>query len=171
MTDHQAALEPVVTPAPPVRPEDFDAATRAAHDHIDGQAVAGRRPKNTRDGYAQDWAAWAKCCAATSAPLLAVTPGTLVLFVEWLWTQPGWKKGTYTAPRTIDRRITGTVVTARTEHGIKLEDGVARLARNRLKQLVKEMEANGEGCSSFGRTASPAQTCGIWRAEPPAAFD
>lgn len=31
------------------------------------------------------------------------------------------------------------VVVTGTEHGVRLEDGVARLARNRLKQLVKEM--------------------------------
>jgi hypothetical protein len=36
------------------------------------------------------------------------------------------------------------VVSARTEHGVRLEDGVARRARNRLKQLVKEMEEKGE---------------------------
>ncbi|MFI6107590.1 integrase [Streptomyces sp. NPDC051310] len=36
------------------------------------------------------------------------------------------------------------MVSARAEHGVWLEDGVARLARNRLKQLVKEMEASGE---------------------------
>lgn len=69
---------------------------------------------------------------------------TLVRFVEWLWTQPGWKAGTCAAPSTIDCRISGTVVSARAEHGVMLEEGVARLARNRLKQLVKEMEANGD---------------------------
>lgn len=77
-------------------------------------------------------------------PLLTLTSGTLVLFVEWLWGQPGWKKGTFTAPSTIDRRITGTIVTARTEHGVETEQGLARLARNRLKQLVKEMGTAGE---------------------------
>ncbi|MFD4143041.1 integrase [Streptomyces sp. NPDC058572] len=147
MTEHQTAVEPVVTPAAAVRPEDFDPATRTVLDHIDGQAVqavAGGRPANTRKGYAQDWANWTKFCGDSSVPLLAVTPGTLVMFVEWLWTQPGWKKGTFTAPRTIDRRITGTVVCARTDHGLDLEQGTARLARNRLKQLVKEMEDKGE---------------------------
>lgn len=56
----------------------------------------------------------------------------------------GGRKGTGTAPSTIDRRLSGTVVSARAEHGVQMEDGVARLARNRLKQLVKEMEASGE---------------------------
>ncbi|MBV9024669.1 MAG: integrase [Streptomycetaceae bacterium] len=147
MTEHQAAVEPVIAPAAPVRPEEYDAATRAALDHIDGQAVravADGRPERTRKGYAQDWASWTKFCNESGVPLLAVTPGTLVMFTEWLWTQPGWKKGTCTAPSTIDRRISGTVVSARAEHGVTLEEGVARLARGRLKQLVKEMEADGE---------------------------
>ncbi|ARE79468.1 hypothetical protein B6R96_36215 (plasmid) [Streptomyces sp. Sge12] len=79
--------------------------------------------------YAQDWATWMKFCTAEGVPLLAVTTGTLVMFTEWLWTQPGWKSGTFTAPTTISRRITGTVVSARTDRGIRLEEGVARLAR------------------------------------------
>ncbi|MBT2423453.1 integrase [Streptomyces sp. ISL-22] len=155
MADSQKALEAVVTPAAPVRPEEYDTATRAALDHIDHQAlrtVADGRPERTRKGYAQDWASWSKFCAESGVPLLAVALGTLVMFVEWLWTQPGWKKGTFTAPSTIDRRISGTVVSARAEHGLKLEDGIARLARGRLKQLIKEMEANGE---TRGRGQAP----------------
>ncbi|MFD3504867.1 integrase [Streptomyces sp. NPDC058678] len=155
MTEDQVTVVPVVTPAPPVRPEDYDAATRAVLHHIDGQAVravADGRPERTRKGYAQDWTSWSKFCADSGVPLLAVTPGTLVMFVEWLWTQPGSKPGTGTAPSTIDRRLSGTVVSARAEHGLKLEDGIARLARNRLKQLVKEMETNGE---TRGRGQAP----------------
>ncbi|MEV0137921.1 integrase [Streptomyces globisporus] len=155
MSDSQNAVEAVVIPAAPARPEDYDAATRSALEHIDLQAVrtvADGRPERTRTGYAQDWASWGKFCAASGVPPLAVTPGTLVMFVEWLWTQPGWKKGTFTAPSTIDRRLSGTVVSARADHDLKLEDGVARLARNRLKQLVKEMEANGE---TRGRGQAP----------------
>ncbi|MEU0375216.1 integrase [Streptomyces sp. NPDC006283] len=147
MTERQVTVIGTLQPGAPVRPEEFDAATRAALEHIDGQAVkvvADHRSANTRKGYAQDWASWGKFCAASEVPLFAVTPGTLVMFVEWLWTQPGWKTGTFIAPRTIDRRITGTVVSARTDHGLVLEGGVARLARNRLKQLVKDMEENGE---------------------------
>ncbi|MEV6296736.1 hypothetical protein AB0M41_41440 [Streptomyces sp. NPDC051896] len=62
------------------------------------------------------------------------------------------EKGACTAPSTIERRISGTVVSARAEHGVRLEDGVARLARNRLKQLVKEREENGE---TRGRGQAP----------------
>lgn len=102
MSDSQKAVEQVVVPTAPARPEEYDAATRAALDHIDGQAVravADGRPERTRTGYAQDCASWGKFCAASSVPPLALTPGTLVMFVEWLWTQPGWKKGTFTARR------------------------------------------------------------------------
>ncbi|MGW1364726.1 integrase [Streptomyces chartreusis] len=155
MTDRQVTVSGPARPATPARPETYDAATRAALDHIDGQAVravADGRPERTRTSYAQDWASWSKFCAETGVPLLALTAGTLVMFVEWLWGQPGAKPGTRTAPSTIDRRLSGTVVTARAEHGVKFEDGVARLARNRLKQLVKEMEANGE---TRGRGQAP----------------
>lgn len=155
MSDSQKAVEAVVVPAAPARPEAYDAATRAVLEHIDHQAVrtvADGRPERTRTGYAQDWAHWTKFCNESGVPLLAVTPGTMVMFVEWLWTRPGGKTGTFTAPSTIDRRLSGTVVSARAEHGVKLEDGIARLARNRLKQLVKEMEAGGE---SRGRGQAP----------------
>jgi site-specific recombinase XerD len=130
-----------------LRPEDFDAATRSALQQLDGRAVkavADGRPANTRKSYAQDWTHWERFCAASGVPLLALTPGTLAAFVEWLWGQPGWKKGTFTAPSTIDRRITGTVVTARDVYDLVLEEGIARLARARLKQLVKQMEIDGE---------------------------
>ncbi|MGI5353507.1 hypothetical protein ACQEU8_35820 [Streptomyces sp. CA-250714] len=83
------------------RPETYDAATRAALEHIDGQAVravADGRPERTRRGYAQDWTSWSRFCAASGVPLLAVTSGTLVMFVEWLWEQPG-QAGTAQLPR------------------------------------------------------------------------
>ncbi|AVH54629.1 MULTISPECIES: hypothetical protein [Streptomyces] len=68
MTDSRVTVVPVVTPAAPVRPEEYDTATRAALEHIDGQAVravADGRPERTRKGYAQDWASWSKFCGAT----------------------------------------------------------------------------------------------------------
>ncbi|MEW2120260.1 hypothetical protein AB0945_34795 [Streptomyces sp. NPDC005474] len=65
MSDSQKTVEPVVIPAPPARPQEYDAATQAALEHIDRQTVrtvadgrlsvwlegirAGRRP----------WACWA----------------------------------------------------------------------------------------------------------------
>ncbi|MGC8923537.1 site-specific integrase [Streptomyces griseoaurantiacus] len=155
MSDNQKSVDPVVVPAASTLPEEYDSATRAVLDHIDRQAVrvvTDGRPESTRRSYAQDWTSWTRFCADSGVPVLAVTQGTLVMFVEWLWTQPGAKKGTCTAPSTIDRRISGTVVTARAEHGVRLEDGIARLARKRLKQLMKEMEEKGE---TRGRGQAP----------------
>ncbi|GGW64829.1 hypothetical protein GCM10010503_47580 [Streptomyces lucensis JCM 4490] len=104
----------------------------------------GERSERTRNGYAKDWAVWSAFCAETGLPLSAVTSSSLVRFVEWLWTQPGWTDGTRTAPSTIDRRLAGTVVTARTEHGVTVERNVARDARRRLRQLVEQMEDSAE---------------------------
>ncbi|MFF4402510.1 hypothetical protein [Streptomyces sp. NPDC001480] len=118
----------------------------------DGGRRARGCGRRTRRSYAQDWVSWTRFCAASGVPVLALTLGTLVMFVEWLWTQSGGRKGTCTAPSTIDRRISGTAVSARSEHGVRLEDGVARLGRNRLKQLVKEMEEQGE---TRGRGQAP----------------
>ncbi|MEU3948600.1 hypothetical protein ACH5AU_27685 [Streptomyces albidoflavus] len=114
---------------------------------------APERSKRTRSGYAQDWIVWSRFCAETDLPQLSVTSGALVRFVEWLWVQPGWKKGTRAAPSTIDRRIWGTVVTARTEHGLVLDRSVARGARERLKQLV---ELTGDDIETRGRGPWPA---------------
>ncbi|MGW2911228.1 hypothetical protein ACWC9X_12340 [Streptomyces asoensis] len=128
MPDGQSRVEPVVIPAAPARPEEYDTATRAALDHNDRQAVRNRRRRpsaSTRRGYAQDWASWAKFCATSGVPLLAVTPGTLVMFVEGLWTQPDGKRGTCIVPSTIDRSRSSTVVSARVEHSVQMEDGRA----------------------------------------------
>ncbi|MGW1810546.1 hypothetical protein [Streptomyces sp. NPDC002078] len=75
----------------PARPEEYDTAARGALYHIDRQpvrTVAHGRPESTRRSYAQDWVSWTEFCAASEVPVLAVTPGTLVMYVEWLWTQP-----------------------------------------------------------------------------------
>ncbi|MGX1762277.1 hypothetical protein ACWIG5_36165 [Streptomyces lydicus] len=69
------------------------------------------RPQNTVEGYAADWKQWETFCALLGLPTTAITPGSLTAFVEWLWVQPGWKAGTFTAPSTIDRRLSGVVVT------------------------------------------------------------
>ncbi|MFG2590324.1 hypothetical protein [Streptomyces sp. NPDC048438] len=71
MSDSQNAVEAVVIPTAMSRPEEYDAATRAALEHIDRQAVrtvADGRPERTRTGYAQDWASWGKFCAASVCP-------------------------------------------------------------------------------------------------------
>ncbi|MFF3879050.1 hypothetical protein [Streptomyces sp. NPDC001978] len=77
MTDRQVTVSGPAHPAPPSRPETYAAATRAALEHIDGQAVrvvADGRPANTRKGCAQDWASWTTFCSESGVPLLALTP-------------------------------------------------------------------------------------------------
>ncbi|MGP3979249.1 hypothetical protein ACTWQF_35620 [Streptomyces sp. 8N114] len=90
---------------PAARPETYDAATRAALEHIDGQAVravADGCPERTCWGYAQDWTSWSELeqvvCGQRSPPARRHLRN-LVMFVEWLWEQPG-KAGTRTAPST-----------------------------------------------------------------------
>ncbi|MFJ8209730.1 integrase [Streptomyces sp. NPDC096033] len=141
----------LIIPAPRsgdlVKPEHFDTETRALLDAVGvaaKQTVEDARPKNTRDAYGQDWAAWERFVSEKGLPVLGVEQGTLVAFVHWLWGQPGKKAGTFTAPSTIDRRISGVVTTARKHHDLKLEPDVGALAREYLKALVKKMEKAGE---------------------------
>lgn len=111
-----------------------------------------KRPENTRDGYAADWKVWEQFCAVLEIPPSAITPGSLTAFVEWLWIQPGWKHGTFTAPSTIDRRLSGVVVTGRKLHSLVLDRKVASRARYVLKAKVKEMEKTEE---TRGRGKAP----------------
>ncbi|MFD8381734.1 integrase [Streptomyces sp. NPDC059679] len=126
------------------------------------------RPKNTSDGYAADWKQWEEFCALLDLPATAITPGSLTAFVEWLWVQPGWKKGTYTAPSTIDRRLSGVVVTGRTDHHLVLDKTVAARARRVLKAKVKETEKSEE---TRGRGPAPALLAEHLRATVVAAPD
>ncbi|MFM9735188.1 site-specific integrase [Streptomyces niveiscabiei] len=118
----------------------------AAHEH-------NLRPDNTLRGYARDWQQWEVFCALLALPATAITPGSLTAYVEWLWHQPGWRPGTFTAPSTIDRRLSGVVVTGRTEHGLTLDKQVAARARRVLKAKVKKMEKTSE---TRGRGPAPA---------------
>ncbi|MCX4429605.1 integrase [Streptomyces mirabilis] len=111
------------------------------------------RPKNTTDGYRADWKQWEQFTALLGLPVTAITPGSLTAFVEWLWFQPGWKPGTCTAPSTIDRRLSGVVVTGRTEHRLLLHKTVAARARRVLKAKVKELQ---KGDEVRGRGPAPA---------------
>ncbi|NEB06431.1 integrase, partial [Streptomyces sp. SID13726] len=126
------------------------------------------RPTNTVEGYAADWKQWTQFCALLELPVTAITPGSLTAFVEWLWWQPGWKEGTYTAPSTIDRRLSGVVVTGRVEHGLLLAKTVATRARRVLQAKVREMEKTGE---VRGRGPAPAFTVPQLRAAVAAAPD
>ncbi|MFC7841890.1 hypothetical protein [Streptomyces sp. NPDC057382] len=106
------------------------------------------RPQRTRDAYAADWKAWQQYCNETGLPPLAVRRGTLVLFVEWCWLQPGRRPGTLLAPTTIDHRLSGIVVTARRQHCLALPEDIAEEARALLQAKVKTTEKAGarRGC-------------------------
>lgn len=125
----------------------------AAIDRDATKHVDDNRPAKTRNGYAADWRAWEAFCAETNLPTLAVRTGTLVLFTEWCWIQPGYKPGLFLAPATIDRRLAGVVVTGRREHKLQLAVDIAEEARALLKAKVKAMEKVGE---VRGRGPAPA---------------
>ncbi|MEV5803271.1 tyrosine-type recombinase/integrase [Streptomyces collinus] len=80
-------------------------------------------------------------------------------FVEWCWHQParppkpGQQPGKLTAPSTIDRRLSGVVVTARRQLKLQLAEDVAGEARALLEAKVKEMEKAGQ---TRGRGPAPA---------------
>lgn len=98
------------------------------------------RPKNTVESYATDWKQWEEFCHLLELPPSAITAGSLTAFVEWLWVQPGWKAGTFMAPSTIDRRLSGVVVTGRDRYGLQLDKTIASRARRVLKARVKAMQ-------------------------------
>lgn len=112
--------------------------TRPSRSQVLGARSAG--PKNTTDGYAVDWKDWERFTALLGLPVTAIPPSSLTAFVEWLWFELGWKKGPSTAPSTIDRRLSGVVVTGRTDHKRQLDKTVAAHARRILKVKVKKMD-------------------------------
>jgi hypothetical protein len=125
------------------------------------------RPDNTTDSYAADWRQWEQFCALLELPVTAITPGSLTAFVEWLWFQPGWKQGTYVAPSTIDRRLSGVVVTGRTDHRLVLDKTVAARARRVLKAKVKAMEMTKETRGRGRRPRCSPSTCAPPWSPPP----
>ncbi|MFE5847692.1 integrase [Streptomyces niveus] len=144
-----SASRPPATAAPGA----FDAATEERLARLDHEATAhveGNRPDKTREGYAADWNVWLRFCAERDLPPAAVRTGTLVGFVEWCWIRParepkpGRPPGRLTAPATIDRRISGVVVTARRRLKLQLQEDIAEEARALLKAKVKQMEKDGE---------------------------
>ncbi|WP_341485500.1 tyrosine-type recombinase/integrase (plasmid) [Streptomyces sp. GD-15H] len=164
MTTADLSVTTSGTPRPPATraPARFDPATEARLNRLDHEATAhveNSRPERTRTGYAADWNAWLRFCADADLPPAAVRTGTLVAFVEWCWHQParppkpGQEPGQLTAPSTIDRRLSGVVVTARRQLKLQLAEDVAEEARALLKAKIKEMEKAGQ---TRGRGPAPA---------------
>lgn len=134
-----------------VRPEDYTPEIRAKLAQIDNDATKhtdGKRPENTRNAYEADWKVWERFTTETGLPLLAITAGTLVLFTEWCWLQDGRKRAdgrkTLKSPNSIDRHLTGVVVTGRRHYKLPLDTRIATEARACLKANVKEMQQLGE---------------------------
>lgn len=69
-----------------------------------------------------------------------------------------------TAPSTIDRRLSGVVVTARRQLKLQLDEDLAEQARALLKAKVKEMEKRGSAGDADRR---PRCSCGTWRRSLP----
>ncbi|WP_411102426.1 integrase [Streptomyces sp. cmx-4-9] len=132
---------------------------RAAEEHLD--AI---RPHNTKRGYENDWALWAEfhrwLAERTGHPLALtdVTKGTLVGFVIWLDTVK------IAAPASIDRRITGVTVTARSL-GVEVSKDATVAARKALKPLKLDPDriARGRGKAP---AATPAQLQQMYAAAP-----
>jgi len=144
---------PVPVPAVP-----FDAATAevlAALDQAAAEHLDDVRPSNTKRGYANDWALWTEYLAwlaekaGRTVPETAVTKGTLVGFVRWLDVVKE------AAPSSIDRRITGVTVTARSL-GVNVTKDATVAARQALKPIRDDpaKQARGRGKA---HAASPAQ--------------
>lgn len=120
---------------------------QAAEEHLD--AI---RPENTKRGYDNDWALWKEFHGWLAErtghplPLTAVTKGTLVGFVTWL------DQVKLAAPSSIDRRITGVTVTARSQ-GAEVPKTATVAARQALKPLKLDPLRQ-----SRGRGQAPAAT-------------
>lgn len=136
-----------------------DAATLAvlaAMDQAAEQHLDAVRPRNTKRGYANDWALWEEfhgwLAERTGHPLALTdfTKGTLVGFVVWLDTVK------LAAPSSIDRRITGVTVTARRDHGIEIPKAATLAAREALRPLKTDEDriARGRGAA---KAATPGQ--------------
>lgn len=123
------------------------AAVLAAMDRKADEHLDAIRPHNTERAYTNDWNLWrefhtwhAEQTGRPPLPLTSVTRGTLVAFVLWLDTV---KQAT---PTSIDRRITGVTVTARSL-GVEVPKTATVAARKALKPFLLDEErlARGRG--------------------------
>ena len=151
------------------------------HDHATAALLAGLdaasdlhaetlRPKNTTRGYASDWKAWQSFIATTNRdlagpagaalaeqlgleagtqlhlPETATSRGLLRAFVTTLW-----KAGA--APTTIDRRLSGLVITLRQAHRVMVNPDDAKAARELLKDYVRNAAEQRQAPRGRGKAA------------------
>ncbi|MEU2856783.1 hypothetical protein [Streptomyces syringium] len=128
------------------------AAVLAALDQGADEHIAAVRPRKTKVSYARDWALWSEFHTwlagrtGTELPLTAVTKGTMVAFTVWL------DEVKEEAPNSIDRRITGVTVTARSKGAT-----VPKEATLAARQLVKRFR-NDPKRMARGRGKAVAMT-------------
>jgi integrase len=155
---------------------DATSAVLAAFDQAAEKHLADIRPGKTKTGYARDWELWVEFLDWTAeqtghrVPDTSVAKGTLVAFVVWL------DQVKQAAPNSIDRRITGVTVTARS-HGVEVPKEATVAARKALKPLKLDPAriARGRGKAPAAtpeqlrtmNTTVPEPTVGRKRHVPP----
>lgn len=120
-----------VVPAPAALVHDPATAARiAALDAVSDEHAASLRPVNTSRAYGADWRVWETFTAEKDLPPTAATRGTLRAFVAYLWDGGA-------APTTIERRLSGVVVTLRREHRVVVNPDDMRAARELLRDYAR----------------------------------
>lgn len=128
------------------------------------------RPKNTTRGYASDWKAWQAFIAATNRdlagpagvalaealgldagtelrlPETAASRGLLRAYVTTLWNAGA-------ASTTIDRRLSGLVVTLRRTHQVVVNPDHVKAARELLKDYVRNAAEQRQAPRGRGQAA------------------
>lgn len=118
----------------------------ATLDSASDEHAAAMRPENTARGYAGDWKAWERFTAEAGLPADSATRGTLRAFVLWLWEAGA-------ATSTIDRRLTGVTVTLRRDRQVDVDPEAVRLARELLKDHVRQAAAQRQPERGRGQAA------------------
>ena len=129
--------------APAVR--SMTAADIAALDAASDAAAEALRPETTRRAYRGDYAKWVEFTSETGVPETLASRGTLRAFVFWLWEAGA-------APSSVDRRLTGTVITLRML-GVEVSRDDAAQARKYAKGLTRQAAEQRQAPRGRGQAA------------------
>lgn len=150
---------------PALRPDEYDDQLTAALDRVDEAGAEYARsttPDNTRLSYESDWRAWMRFATEKGFPLTAGSRrGVLVAYTKWLWEQGG-EKGEPLSPATVERRLSGLIVTLRREYDVLTDPDHGREARTLIRALAKEAAKANE--RARGRGKAEAVTVDMLRA-------